>query len=295
MKQFFFTILYQPLYNLLMFFAFLVPGHSMGWAIIVLTVVIRVALLPSSLKAAHFQAKNNKLQPHVNKIRKEIKDQQEQSKAIMELYKSQGHSPFGSCLQSLIQLPVLIVLYQVFRGGLNQSGFKDLYGFTPHPATINTDFFGLNIMTPDPWVLPIVAAILQLGLSWLMMPKTIPGEAQDSTAMMSKQMLFLGPIITLFFGRTMPAALVIYWIVTTLFSLVLQYFVNKQIYSEPAIEAGDLKAILPTIEKPSISARLGLDGKKEKKDMIYNIMNKRLDKQEKKSGVNVTVRTKKKW
>ena len=291
MKQFFFVLLYQPLYNLLIFLAWLVPGHSIGWAIIVLTILIRLALLPSSLKAAHFQAKNNKLQPHVNKIRKEITDKQEQAKAIMELYKTEGHSPMGSCLQSLIQLPVLIVLYQVFRSGLNVSGFKDLYTFTPHPETVNTMFFGMNILHPNLWVLPIVAALLQLGLSFLMMPKKIEGAPEDPAAAMSKQMLFLGPIITLFFGRSMPAALVIYWIVTTLFSLVLQYYVNKQIHATPLVNDGAVRLPAPKVEKAE-PVRIE---KPSKKEMLYNIMNKRLEKQEKKSGVNVTVRTKKKW
>ncbi len=291
MKEFFFVLLYQPLYNLLIFLAWLVPGHSIGWAIIVLTILIRLALLPSSLKAAHFQAKNNKLQPHVNKIRKEITDKQEQAKAIMELYKTEGHSPMGSCLQSLIQLPVLIVLYNVFRSGLNETGFKDLYSFTPHPDTVNTMFFGMNIVHPDLWALPIIAAALQFGLSWLMMPKKIEGAPDDPAAAMAKQMLFLGPIITLFFGRSMPAALVIYWIVTTLFSLVLQYYVNKQIHATPLVNDGAVRLPAPKIEKEE-PVRIEKPGKKE---MLYNIMNKRLDKQEKKSGVNVTVRTKKKW
>ncbi|MFA6963198.1 MAG: YidC/Oxa1 family membrane protein insertase [Patescibacteria group bacterium] len=294
MKQFFFVLLYQPLYNLLIFLAWLVPGHSIGWSIIVLTILIRLALLPSSLKAAHFQAKNNKLQPHVNKIRKEITDKQEQTKAIMELYKTEGHSPLGSCLQSLIQLPVLIVLYNVFRSGLNETGFKDLYSFTPHPDTVNTMFFGMNIVHPDLWALPIIAAVLQFGLSYLMMPKKIEGAPDDPAAAMSKQMLFLGPIITLFFGRSMPAALVIYWIVTTLFSLVLQYFVNKQIHATPLVRDGGKALPAPKVEKAEKIEPVRIE-KPSKKEMLYNIMNKRLDKKEKKSGVNVTVRTKKKW
>lgn len=291
MKQFFFTILYQPLYNLLFLIAWLLPNHSIGWSIVILTILIRVILLPSSLKAAFFQVKNYQIQPKINKIKNEIKDAQEQNKAIMELYKQEGHSPFGSCLQSLIQLPILIVLYQVFAGGLTDTSFSSLYDFMPRPEAIGTIFFGFNLTKPDPWVLPIVAGLLQFLLSWMMMPPKVEqkeGET-DPTAMMSRQMLFLSPIITVFFGRSIPAALVIYWIVTTVFSIGQQIYVNNKVKdsaiaaeeSLPSIETGKEKVVT---EKPA-----------GKKDFMLKMMRNKLDKQDKKSGVNVTIRTKKKW
>lgn len=300
MKQFFFAILYQPFYNLLIFIAWLIPGHSVAWAIIVLTILIRLALLPSSIKTAYFQVKNMELQPKVNKIKAEIKDSVEQNKAIMELYKEEGHSPFGSCLPTLIQLPILIVLFSVFKSGLNLTGYKDLYSFTLRPEVINIMFFGLDITKPDPWVLPIIAGVLQMGLSMMTIPKTpkkVAGAAEpDPMSMMSKQMVYFAPLITVFFGRTMPAALVIYWIVTTLFSLGQQYYVNNKIKNQKlnakplAIEP--VKAVVK--ETPKIEPKIEAKAEpKTKKTMMEQVMAKRLDKQEKKAGVSVTVRTKK--
>lgn len=291
MKALIHTILYNPLFNLLIFFAWLVPGHSIAIAIILLTVVIRLLLLPSAIKAAHFQVKSLKIQPKVNKIRTEIKDQQQQSQALMALYKEEGYSPFGSCLPLLIQIPVIWVLFAVFKSGLQAGNYAGLYSFIPRPEVVNTYFLGLDITKPDPWLLPIVAGVLQLGLSYLtMLPQKsmLSQSGNDSAAMMSKQMLIIAPIITVFFGHTMPAALVIYWITTTVFGIGQQFYVNKQIR---AMDQGKEA----TIETVSSAPRL-IEKKEKptKKDMLSEIMDKRLNKQAQKTGVNVTVRTKKK-
>ena len=67
------TILYQPLYNALIFLVWLVPGHNVGWAIVILTVIIRIILLPSSLKAARAQIKLRNLQPEMQKLQEKYK------------------------------------------------------------------------------------------------------------------------------------------------------------------------------------------------------------------------------
>jgi len=295
MKEFFTTILYVPFYNLLILTVWLIPGHYVGVAIILLTLLVRVALLPSSLKAARFQVKNNELQPKINKIKSEIKDSQEQTKAIMALYKEEGHSPLGSCLPLFIQMPILIVLYSVFRHGLSVDGFTALYPFIPRPDTINTAFLGFDLTKADPWILPIAAAAFQLLLSYMMLPKKVKGvveeKSNDPMAMMNKQMLFLPAIITIFFGRTMPAALVIYWIATTVFSIGQQWYVNKEIkVPQPGAASSSDKKTMPS----DTEVKMIEEPKPKKKDMLTNIMNKRLDRQERKAGVNVTVRTKKK-
>jgi YidC/Oxa1 family membrane protein insertase len=290
MKALIHVILYQPLFNLLILIAWLMPGHSIAAAIVTLTVIIRLILLPSSIKAAHHQARSLELQPKVNKIRSEIKDQKEQSQALMALYKEEGFSPFGSCLPLLIQIPIIWALFAVFRSGLSQNNYSALYSFIPRPETINTGFFGLDITRPNVWVLPIIAGILMFIQSYLsMLPqKSLVKQENDPTAMMTKQMIFIGPLITVFFGRSMPAALVIYWITTTIFGIGQQLYVNKQIriYKEKSKgkESASLIKPLPKEEKKP----------KTKSDLMTTMMNKRLEKQEKKSGVNVTVRTKKK-
>lgn len=293
MMNFFKTILYNPLYNLLIFLAWLIPGHSIGWAIIVLTIIIRIILLPSSLKSSKAQVKMQALQPEMNRIKKEVKDQQLQGRELMALYKREGVSPFSSCLPLLIQMPIIIVLYQVFRDGINESKFSLLYSFVPHPDKINSIFLGLDLSKPDLWVLPILAGLSQFALSKLMIPKnankksaTKEDGSVDPMQMMNKQMVYFFPIITVLFARSMPAALSIYWIVTTLFGIAQQLYVNKHIRKENLA-----KAEMKSIETPKI------DDKIEpqpivKKDFMSNLMSRRLDKQEKKTGVEVTIRKK---
>lgn len=286
MKALIHSVLYQPLYNLLIFFAWLVPGHSIGWAIILLTLIIRLILLPTSLKAAHAQARISALQPKVNQIRKKYKDQMEQSKALMALYKEEGVSQFGPCLPLLIQLPILIILYQVFRGGLNADSLKDIYVFMPHLETINTSFYGMDLAKPDLWVLPILAGVSQFILSKMTIPKVDPkAEAQDPAQMISKQMLYIFPVMNIFFARIVPSALSLYWVLTSVISIFQQWYVNenikKNIPTQAAIEEFVTEEIIE--EKPTAP---------KKRDFVARMMNKRLSKQEKKAGVSVTIRRK---
>ncbi len=293
MIDFFKTILYNPLYNLLIFLAWLIPGHSIGWAIIVLTIIIRVILLPSSLKSSKAQVKMQALQPEMNRIKKEIKDQQAQGRALMELYKKEGVSPFSSCLPLLIQMPIIIVLYQVFRAGIDESKFSLLYSFVPHPEKINSMFLGTDLSKPDLWVLPILAGLSQFALSYLMIPKNAKKKSAtkedgsiDPMQMANKQMVYFFPIITVLFARSMPAALSIYWIVTTVFGIAQQLYVNKHIKKEDLA-----KQEVKSIETPKIDDKIEPQPV-VKKDYMSRLMDKRLSKQEKKSGVEITIRKK---
>jgi YidC/Oxa1 family membrane protein insertase len=300
------TVIYYPLYNLLIFLAWIVPGHSLGWAIIMLTIIIRVILLPPSIKAARAQVRLQMLQPEMNRIRKEIKDQQEQGKALMELYKKEGVSPFGSCLPLLIQLPIIFILYRVFyninRYGLNT---ENLYPFTPHLDSVNTFFYGLDLAKPELWVLPILAGALQYVLSKMMMPPTPKpaGESKkngapdmaDTMAMANKQMVYIFPLITIFIARSLPAGIALYWITTTLFGIVQQIYVNKTIKGnaeekkEAIADAKEIEAEHGIVDKEEDKN----DNAPKKSDLITKMMRKKLDKQEKKTGVEVTIRKKK--
>lgn len=300
MINFFKIILYNPLYNILIFLAWLVPGHSIGWAIIILTIIIRLLLWPNSIKAARAQVKMQAIQPEINRLRKEIKDQQAQGKALMALYKKEGVSPFGSCLPLLIQMPIIIVLYQVFRAGIHESNFSLLYNFVPHPDKINALFFGLNLTKPDLWVLPILAGASQFVLSYLMQPKVAlntKSEAKpnaknndfDPMQMANKQMVYFFPLITVFFARSLPSAISIYWIVTTLFGVIQQLYVNKHIRKEKFVEKSLTEAAKAVDE---IEEQADVPVADKKGNYLTKLMNKRLDKQEKKTGVEVTIRKK---
>ena len=300
MINFFKTILYYPLYNLLIFFVWMTPGNSIGWAIIALTVLVRVALLPSSLKASKAQVRLQMLQPEMNRIKSEIKDKTAQGKALMDLYKREGVSPFSSCLPLLIQLPILIILYQVFRAGTHIENFSLLYSFVPRPETINPNFLWFNLSLADPWVLPILAGASQFWLSKLTMPPTpqqvdADGKpvAADPMMMMNKQMIYLFPLMTIYIAHNLPAALSLYWIITTVFGILQQLYVNKTIKKKPEFQA-EVKLEEQEIEREIKELTSSEEPKKKAKpDFMAKMMNKRLDKQEKKTGVQVSIRKKK--
>lgn len=295
MIGFFRTILYTPLYNILIFLAWIVPGHSIGWAIIILTILIRFALLPASLKASRAQVRLQALQPKINKLKKEIKDQQAQGRALMQLYKDEGASPFGTCLPILIQLPIIFVLYQVFLVGFDTSNYSLLYYFTPRPEVLDPYFYGLNLAKPELWALPIFAGLTQFILSKMMMPpaqKKEAGAEMDPMQMANKQMVYLFPLMTIFIARSLPAALALYWIITTVFGIAQQFYVNNQVKKNKPVEDGDLDVErYKNIEAKKLETPVPV--KNTKTGYIQKAMNKRLDKQEKKTGVEVTIRTKK--
>jgi len=249
MKEILKTILYKPLFNVLILLVFLIPGHNVGIAIILLTILVRIVLLPSSLNASRQQKRMQDLQPEIKALQDKYKDdKQKQSEALLAFYKENKVNPLGSCLPLLIQLPILIVLYYVFINGLNMDRFGDLlYSFTPRPDFINTNFLGIDLAKPDRYILPIIAAVLQYFQAKQTMPKLpkkVEGEEEDKSIaiqnMVSQQMVILMPVMTLLIAGRFPAALPLYWIVTTLFAIAQQWWVNKEGSSK--VQSKKLKA-----------------------------------------------------
>ncbi len=225
------TILYKPLYNALIFLVWLIPGHNVAWAIIILTIIIRLILLPSSLNATRQQKRMRDLQPEIQALQEKFKDdKQQQAKELMEFYKKNKIHPLGSCLPLLIQLPILLVLYYVFINGLSTSRFDLLYNFMPRPEFIKTIFLGIDLAKPERFILPVIAGILQYIQGRQLAPMTAPKKegGPDMSAMISKQMLYLMPVFTVFIAGRLPAALPLYWIITTAFAIVQQWWVFRE-------------------------------------------------------------------
>lgn len=231
-KDIFKVILYKPLYNILIFLAWLVPGHNIGWAIIILTILIRLLFVPSSIKTLISQQKIQKLQPELEKIKEKYKDDKAgQTKAMMAFYSQHKVNPLSSCLPLIVQMVILVILYRVFLVGLDASRFGDLlYGFVPRPEYIKTVFLWFDLTKPDPWILPAMAAGLQFLQAWQMKPKQ-PAKKEgepDFASMFSKQMIYMMPVMTLLIGHRLQAALVLYWVITTAFMVVQQWLVVRR-------------------------------------------------------------------
>lgn len=174
------------------------------------------------------------LQPKINALKEKHKDDKEaHARATMELYKEHKVNPLSSCLPLLIQLPILIALYQVFIQSLNGQQLHGLYSFIVDPGKINPVFLHWLNLSHNNVYMAVVAGLLQYWQSRLMLPKT---ATTDTTAkMMQYQTLYFLPAVTIFIGAKFPAGLTLYWIVTTLFGVAQQYYILRK-DRKPAIE-----------------------------------------------------------
>lgn len=224
--------LYRPLFNGLILLYNFIPGHDLGIAIIVLTALIRLVFYPLSQKAIQSQKAMNELQPALKEIREKHKgNKEEQAKLTMELYRKYRINPMAGCLPILIQLPILIALYRVFFTGLNSEHLDSLlYSFVERPASLNLMFLGIVDLSQRSVVLAVLAGIFQYVQAKMIAPKKtmaqsgLKGKGPDFSLLMSQQMTYFMPLITVFIAWRLPAALPLYWIVITVFGIIQQYF-----------------------------------------------------------------------
>lgn len=228
------VILYQPLYNILIFLYNVIPGHDIGIAIILLTVIIRLILYPLSRQSIKSQKALQDLQPKMDQIKVQYKDNREKSaEAMMKLYKESKVNPFSSCLPVLIQIPFLIAVYQVFRTGLTAEHFELLYPFVANPGQIDPLFLNLVDLSKPNVVLAVLAGVAQFFQTKMLSTKKPPQKVEGSKdenmmAIMNKQMLYMMPILTVFIGLSLPGGLALYWLIITLLMVLQQYLVFRK-------------------------------------------------------------------
>jgi len=191
--------------QMLVFFADLTK--SSGLAIILLTVTIRLALYPLTLSQTKSLAVMRELQPKMQELQKKYKDKpQEYQQRVMELYREHKVNPLGGCLPVLIQLPFLWALFRVLQDfPLEQRQFLiwDLAGPAGEPL----------------WILPLLSGLTTYGQMML----TATGDQSQ------KAMMLVMPVFLTWISIQFPAGLVLYWVVSNLFSIGQQYVINKQL------------------------------------------------------------------
>ncbi|MEK7202001.1 MAG: YidC/Oxa1 family membrane protein insertase [Patescibacteria group bacterium] len=235
MKALLKAVLYTPLFNLLVFFSWLVPGHSIGWAIILLTIVVRTIIWVPNSKMLKSQLYMRSHQDELKKLNEKYDNPQERAKAQMAYYKEHGINPMAGCLPMLIQLPILYILYFVLIAGLKDIRPDLLYSFTPHIDAVNAQFLGINLAGKDRFFLPVLAALLQFAQTRFNQKLTpISAAKNDPAAMMTKQMMYLFPAMTYFIGSTLPAGLSLYWATATLFQIGQQAYITKKFVAKPS-------------------------------------------------------------
>lgn len=239
MLDFFRTILYEPLYNGLVFLVGIVPLHDLGLAVILLTVLIRLILFPLSHKSTKNQVQMRAIEPEVKKIKEQYKDdRQEQAKKTMELYKKHGLNPFSGFLFLLIQLPVIIALYWVFYNGAS-GGFKEdlLYSFVSLPESIHTQFLGFIDLLGKSVLLAAGAGVsqyFQIKLATPTLPAPLPSTSgkpsfkDDLMKSFNLQMRYGLPVFVFIISYTISAAVALYWLTSNLFSIAHEFYVRRQ-------------------------------------------------------------------
>lgn len=225
-------ILYQPLFNALILLYEYLPGRDFGTAVVVLTFLIRLILYPSMAQSLKSQRVLSGLQPKIQEIQKKYKqDLSRQSRAIIELYRKEKISPLSGIFPLLIQLPILIALYRLFWKGVGAKEMSYLYSFIPNPGKIDPTFLNfLNLAQPS-MVLAILAGVFQYLQSKGMIigqpasQKSLEKGGTRFSDMLQKQMLYFFPVFTVFILWNLPSALGLYWLTTTIFSIVQQHLI----------------------------------------------------------------------
>lgn len=268
LSQLFNTTLYEPLFNTLIWIYHVLPLKDLGIAIILLTLVIKLALFWPSLSALKAQKKLQDTQPKIDELKKKYEGNKEElGRQLMGFYKTNKVNPFSSCLPLLIQLPILIALYKVFFGGLSTDPvtgilaadqvnhlygwLRDVYAMTP----INTTFLWfVDLAKTHNVYLAVLAGAAQFWQARMLSVKRaklkVPGaKDEDLAAAMNKQMLYILPVVTVVFGYQFPAGVTLYWLATTAFTAVQQLYFLKWHHprSLAKAEAAAL-TVTPTIE-----------------------------------------------
>lgn len=234
MGQLWNVIFIQPMiYASLWLYQFL--GHNFALAITVLTIVVRLLTLPLTLPAQKSAKKQQELQPKIQELQKKYaKDKERQTQELMKLYKEEGINPMGGCLPLLIQLPIIMAFYQsiakvladtpltLFSLGDFVAGNANLTPLIP----LTSKFLWLNLARPDPWyVLPVLVVFTSWFQQKMMTPNT-PTDPQ--AASMNQTMQITMPLMFGFLTMQWPSGSAIYFVVTNIVSIIIQFVVDMQ-------------------------------------------------------------------
>jgi YidC/Oxa1 family membrane protein insertase len=209
-----FTFVATPIFKALMWL------HGMlgnwGWAIIALTIIIRIFLYPLTHKGMVSMQKIKDIAPRIKEVQEKYKgDPARMNAAVMEMYKKHGANPLGGCLPLLLQIPIFFAIYRVLLNAVELQG-------APWILWVN------DLSRMDPYfILPIL-----MGATMYYQQKITPSNFTDP--LQEKIFKYL-PVIFTFFFFTFPAGLVLYWFVNNLFSIAQQYIVNKQFEAARAV------------------------------------------------------------
>ncbi len=243
---FFNTVFYNPIYNALVALTALVPGSDVGVAVILVTIIIRLILLPFSLSAARTQRAMKILEPKIKELKEKYKGNKEkEALETLALYREAQVNPFASILTVFIQLPLLLALYWVFRSEpFSVVDTARLYMFTPIPHTVSLQFFGIISIVGKSITLAILAGFSQflqahMALSGTMKPSGSAGMQGDFQKVMGMQLKYVFPFLIATISYTTSGAVALYFITTNIAGSLQEWHVRR------TLDAEALKRVTP--------------------------------------------------
>ncbi len=207
-------------------------ANSFGLSIVVMTIVIRLAMLPMTMKQLRATKAMQELQPKIAELQKKYaKDKQKLAQEQMKMYRESGMSPAGCIVPMLIQFPIWIALYQSIIKVLGVTP-EDFLGLSRYlyswPVVYSTlplgnQFLWLDLATPDPYIL---LPILVGATMWVQQKMTTPVTADPNQQAQTRMMLWMMPLLFAFMTLQFPSGLGLYWVISNIISIVIQYFVT---------------------------------------------------------------------
>ena len=224
-------ILLQPMLNFLVLLSHVLFGNF-GLAIIALTIIVRLIMLPLTLRQIRSSKAMSTLQPKLQEIQKKFgKDRQRLQQEVSKLYKEAGVSPMGCLLPMLIQLPIWIALYQSILKAVATSP-EELLGLSQRlyalpilhqTVPLESGFLWLNLGSPDSfYIMPLLVG----GSMWIQQKMMTLPTADPKQQSMSRMMLWLMPLMFVFFTMQFPAGLALFWVFSNIIGIVMQYFIT---------------------------------------------------------------------
>ena len=225
------TIILEPVLNSLIAMC-TVLGGNFGLAIIVLTVIVRLILFPLTVRQTQSTKAMQTLQPRIQELQKKYaKNQQKLQQEMMKLYKEAGINPLGCLWPMLIQLPIWIALYQSIMQALAATP-ENLLSLSQHlyswsavgqAVPLNDHFLWLRLSRPDP---NLILAILVGGTMWVQQKMVTPPAADPRQRSMTSMTTMMMPLMFGFFTLSFPSGLALYWVVSNIIGIIIQYFVS---------------------------------------------------------------------
>lgn len=236
MNSFWFSYIYNPLHNLLAIILHTVPFGDVGLAVILMTLIVRVALFPLSKKSIVSQIKLRTLEPEINRIKQENSDKQIQAQKTFDLYKKEGVNPFSGCLLMILQIPIIIGLFRVFKQGLVFTP-DSLYSFVSYPVPFRMEFLGFLDLSSKSIVLAILVGLSQFFVAKLTQPSnrnlvnqnTNQSFQEEFAKSMQFQMKYVFPLMMAFFSYVGTGVVALYFLTSNIVTFFQELYIRKQL------------------------------------------------------------------